>query len=327
MSLKKPQITSIVHEFMSAVITASNDTESYPEFRASAFPYCPLIAATTDFTGVEEYKSGFYFEVGTAIHNLLQHFSAFADCKPELFGNWECTSCKKLKTLRVKPTKPCITCTSEGKNCRWKYSEVEIKWKGLSGHVDTIIRLWPEGGRKYYIPIDYKTTEFRFGGSNVDRKKFPYENNVIQLEVYCALLKELFNLNIAGWALIYAHRGRPLRGPSDYHIVPGTWDEDSHDSMMRALTWAQKANSYASRIIKNRYEGKEIPEGALEKIVAMRPCKSIEKWESWMKCAFKYSEFTIDGEGACPHLTKCLGSNETKVIRYFRKILTQMDCG
>lgn len=327
-TIDKPFIENTVHDFIAGIIEGQSTGYRAPEFRASSFPYCPILMAMADPNGLAEYKSDFYFGTGTAIHTLVQTWAARANYKAKLFGDWKCSKCGKMEHNCTKPKLYCERCdeidppdTTEP--AEWIYEEVTVKWKGLSGHVDTILEIAP--GK--YIVVDYKTTRFRFNGSPADRAKFPYGANKVQITLYCALLRELFDLDIVGWVLVYIDRAQPMRGPRDYHISSGMWDIDDHNAMMKVLKWANNANIPAKKILDNRLKGILPTFDEMDEVVAMRPCKSLKKWEAWMKPKFKWEQEQFNGAGACPHLKMCIGDDEDALVDYFLDLAEDWEYG
>ena len=311
-------IDQIVHGFMRGAIDGSSQGYRKPEFRASAFPYCPILMALGTPLNEETYTSDFYFKTGTAIHELLQKWGS--NTSADLFGDWRCTGCGAKRALCTRPGR-CNVCGSskDPGQYRWEYTEVAIKWRGLSGHVDCILQV-TVNGRDYYVLGDWKTTLFKFNGGPADRAKFPYRTNVMQISVYATLLWEVFGLDVIGWSLIYVDRSRPLRGPRDYHVCSHAWTQSDHDRWLRILKWADRTNVPAERILNARMAGNDYDPEDLWDVVTRRPCRSEARWRSWMKPRFKY-----DGkpgqDGECPHLDTCLNCSNEQVEEYFSDII------
>lgn len=193
-------------------------------FRVSSFPYCPVLHALNPTERVEDYSSRFYTDIGTAMHELIQDFMPRTMHGHKVFGNWSCRKCGKKRKLTVLPEKPC-SCF-KGKKVTagdaWKYEEIEIEYRGLTGHVDKLLQVQTASGEVGYLVIDYKTTNIpayeapkkkrrKHSGSWTSAnepppinpalaKKYPVPYNIDQISFYCPLLRKAMKLNIVGWA-------------------------------------------------------------------------------------------------------------------------------
>lgn len=110
------------------------------EFRSSSLPLCSVLSLYNMVVPQEQnFFADYYTSIGTAIHESFQkwHIKTLT-----AFGNWTCSCGKKFEET----TFP--TCCGN-----IKYVEIELKYRGLSGHIDMCYK----DGKKICIQ-DYKST-------------------------------------------------------------------------------------------------------------------------------------------------------------------------
>lgn len=174
--------------------------------RASGLPFCTL-RFLLNIPGIfvsdrsVETASAFFFKVGTAVHDTLQHSVEHA--LPELaslgmvpIGDWECAYCKYKTSFTAKPDS-CPWCQHE----KFRLHEHELRYRQLTGHVDNSFLL--KAVNKYLI-IDYKTCTV----SKAETKPPPEFSNVQQIGTYTAI-KASEGFDMLGWALLYISRNSP----------------------------------------------------------------------------------------------------------------------
>jgi hypothetical protein len=208
-----------------------------PEFRPSSFPLCSVLT----FTRLQEGASRGYFKekitasgdffsgVGTYAHENIQHHIGYSG---QIFGDWKCRNkecrhgkramdlfnedaklIRKGKLTRKNSTNNRCPCCAEG----MEYIEKEIRYKGLKGHIDCIIKL-PNG--TYWV-ADYKTCT----KNKMDSGKVPMKGHLKQLPSYCYVLKKKYHLNVVGFSLIYFSRDNPFNMFEYSEKWTEKWDE------------------------------------------------------------------------------------------------------
>lgn len=172
------------------------------KLRVSGFPYCGLKHAyeTLDEVKAEEGDAmqAFYCGVGTAAHLVFQRWLG---ARGRIYGDWKCRNpkCGFVKPLSRKNV--CPKCGSE-----MLYEELTVRYgKHVSGHVDGVFRA---SDGKIYV-IDYKTSSTKVIYGQAKNPTFPYAKNKAQIESYCVLIEEVFNIRIEGWLLLYIARDNP----------------------------------------------------------------------------------------------------------------------
>jgi hypothetical protein len=314
-----------VSDFMSSLADGRLPSFRYPEFRASSFPFCPILFALQPSNGRSLLQSDFYFTQGTAMHELVQGWASIVADQavaakiarkadptlpkpdnqwPKLYGDWRCVDCNRYLRSQTYPTKECQCRNTKG---RWVYEELTIEWAytdtdgkthaKLSGHVDCVLQT------KYgkFIVVDFKTTDMAFDQKAENR--FPYKTNIEQIKVYCALLRETYNLDIVGWSLVYLDRSKPPTTPLTRVTTIKQWTPKDHKKQMGKLVWASKSAALAQVIQKKLRAGEQPTKEDWNPIVECRPCPA--NYESYMQSKFKY-----DTPAACPNLDICSGSDK-----------------
>ena len=146
----------------------------WPQHRPSTFPSCGILlfrklikgCSTGNFEENNSASGDYFCAVGTAAHENIQFHMGFTG---KVFGDWKCVnySCEKGqlaldvfnakhelirpgKVTRKNSTDNICPCCNEPMH----YIEKEIRYKGLIGHIDCIIKLEDDS----YRVVDYKTT-------------------------------------------------------------------------------------------------------------------------------------------------------------------------
>lgn len=319
------EIESIVLGQMLGLQSAVAETGHHPfKFRSSNAPFCPFLLAGDTLKPTANYTEQHFFDVGTAIHNLIQNAMGISVNRSKMYGDWGCAckvprghAPKHLKKGCTKPRKPC----PEGKD--WLYRETELEYKGLTGHVDTILEFtrFHPGGRaeKCYIVVDYKTAHLPLVKDSAGRwfqdvkqEDFPKPPNVAQISFYCTILKER-GLNVVGWALIYVDRGRPIRTGRDVVIRAQAWTDQRHKRWKARLDLACEAAPFARKAMDRRMKGKLVPKTLLVDMALRRPCVKPGDYDRYMSAAFHYAE------SECPCVKKCERGRkgDNAVVKYF----------
>jgi hypothetical protein len=207
-----------------------------PEFRPSSFPTCPILTMTRlqvgahykKFVGEMSASGGFFTSVGTAAHENIQYFIGASG---KIWGDWKCINprCKKAHAARdlydedgniIRKGKLTRRNTTNNKCpcCKHDlfYEEKEVRYKGLKGHIDAILKT-PEG----FIIGDYKTTT----RSKLESGKLPMKAHLKQLPTYCYILKKKYKMKVIGFSLLYFSRDNPFRFVEHYEPWTDEWDE------------------------------------------------------------------------------------------------------
>lgn len=330
------KIENMITSVMTGLQTAEPiETQETKVFRVSSMPYCSILHATNDLTRLEDYRSKFYTEIGTVMHTLIQDWMGRSLNGYRLFGNWKCRHCKAEKSMSLLP-KQCKCAgkpKKDGKSLptaeqQWEYVEIEVEYKGLTGHVDKVIRVSASGEEPEYVILDYKTTtlpeydlaklqkaEKKKKGKKLGSwtsateqlppnpalaEKYPVPYNVDQIEAYCALLTKVHKLNIVGWGLLYVDRSRPISAKSDYHPVVKVWTKKDQKKWIKRLDEACAIAPTAQKIFEKRQARKKLVTSECLKVIEARPCRTHEDFKQKMASAFHYER-----EG-CKFMHQCL---------------------
>lgn len=114
------------------VVVSRADPYRALNLRCSGLPFCPL-----EFFYNQAISPGrrhldmsglFYTTVGTAVHDVMQ--TALMQSTRRIVGNWHCKKCGKTRKLCFQ-TDCC--------DAPMTYDEIDINYKGVQGHVDTVV--------------------------------------------------------------------------------------------------------------------------------------------------------------------------------------------
>lgn len=187
--------------------------------RCSALPFCPLdlfIDIATIGTAQSLDFSGMYFtRVGTTVHTVMQ--TMMVRQGDRVFGDWKCPKCKKVEHMSL--FRKCDKC-----RIPMEYEELEIDYKGIKGHVDTLMvpksdvalakkisampeaKRYEESKKLRFIIVDYKTCSI----SNSAKKKVnPGSAYKSQIRAYAWLLTKQYGLQIVSTILMFLPRDNP----------------------------------------------------------------------------------------------------------------------
>lgn len=232
------------------------------ELHPSSFPYC-FVRHFRDIclfppSGTYEmpFSMEFYTSVGTTVHTVIQTSLGYGG---RMLGDWVCPDCKTVKHFKRKPE--CPEC-----GALMTYEELGVRiGKRTVGHVDGVFRC--SDGR--YIVIDYKTSSVK----NIEYYRrtgegFPYHHNVEQIRSYCYYLKRLYDIDIAGYLLVYCARDNIMQ-----YVQPVGADlseQDLIDIGKEMKMW----DTQHDRVVRaSKLEDIMV-------IIDQKPCKSYEDYES-----------------------------------------------
>jgi hypothetical protein len=333
-----PDIDTIVSGALTGLTTAKWPNRRLPEFRISAFPFCPLlfIGDPGEFEAV--YTSDFYFRHGTTEHELIQHAMAHSVNAHLMYGHWACSCDEKHERLQEWTTKPKIKCKKCGK-IDWNYVEVTVEYNGLKGHVDMIYRV-PDylqkptsklnrGGIGWrFIVKDLKTSNLPempkkaasdwTARSAAMSKKYPIPANVIQIKSYAAILRKQYKLNVCGTSLAYLDRSGPVRSRKNFHTVTETWKKGNDELWLGRLDAATDTIKDALKVRDALMAKKKPLMPALRRLVDQRPCRNRKQHDDYMAARFYY-----DDVPACPFMSRCCSpkASDDKLTSFFAKTM------
>ncbi len=214
-----------------------------PELRPSSMPLCSILVLEKWIQHKQglprelEWTQDFYCDVGTTLHSICEKWMGR---RGNLFGNWKCVSetCK----LRNKPTNTpsskskCPECGSIR-----HYVELEVKYKGITGHIDVVVET-----RDGYIIGDYKTSSLKNIGrpakpGQPEVKPSPYLVNkkyVAQVMTYAYIFRRLYKKRVLQASLLFVARD----DPKVFREVSLPWTRDNSERVKLFL--AQQTESF-----------------------------------------------------------------------------------
>lgn len=306
-----PNKTSFVSEIFYQALSAKFTTRHGRgvEFRPSSFPQCPIInylrKVWYDAAGYNlaerSCSMDYYCDVGTTVHETVQFHMGDSGSQ---FGHYRCINekCKKGRAGKnkldaagniVKAGKLTRKNTFNNKcpSCKERmfYEELTVKYKGLKGHVDGVIRL-PDG--RYWI-IDYKTSSMK----KIQKGEYPEKKHLYQLPIYAYILKKKYGFDVAGFSLIYIPRDNPF---CFYEY---------------AEPWSKKWDKHSIKILKTQkrqwvaYE-KTIETKNLDHIIEAKPCK----------CESSYMKTMYSGFDHCPMRDICFSARLKPALKTWREL-------
>ncbi len=288
-------VSNIFYDALSAKFTTRHGRGV--EFRPSSFPQCPIINYLKkiwyDNAGYNiaerSCSMDYYCDVGTVVHETVQFHMGDSGAQ---FGHYRCINpnCKHGKAgMPVRDAAGNIikagkltrknTFNNKCPKCKERmfYEELTVKYKGIKGHVDGVIRR-PDG--TYWI-IDYKTSSMK----KILKGEYPEKKHLYQLPVYAYILKKKYGFDVAGFSLIYIPRDNPFCF-YEYAERWGTkWDKHS-----RAIIKTQKKQWSA---LEKTLETKD-----LSHIIAAKPCT----------CESTYLKRMYSGFDHCPMREICFSA-------------------
>ena len=208
-----------------------------PEYRPSSFPTCSILtmlrlakgAHLGYFEGRMTASGGYFTSVGTAAHENIQYYIGQSG---KVWGDWKCKNptCQKRHDAQDLFDEKGV-CYRKGKLTRkntvknlcpkcdhpMEYVEKMIKYKGLKGHIDAIVKL--DGGGWWVA--DYKTTT-KF---QINKKgHLPHKAHLKQIPTYCYVLKKKYGMKIKGFSLLYLSRDNPFEFIEYAEFWSSSWD-------------------------------------------------------------------------------------------------------
>jgi hypothetical protein len=277
-----------------------------PQFRVSSLPFCPLLFAldskkhNPDKPDEVEFKSGFYFKQGHALHSLWQETSSHM-VPEEIIGDWQCnhilkqedkgdkqtiTRCNRLLPFCSAKEMLKVKCPHGKKDCEASqiYAELEFEWCGLAGHSDLLLREKKTG--RYHV-VDWKTTGlFLFDKPKIAMNMgyYPSKKYIEQIETYCVLLEWKFKIKIHSYTIAYISRDRAQHDPKNkkpaLHLFSYQFTKPVRTHRIA------KMKVYRSRFkIVQRVLDKPNKVG-IKKLYESRPCHTMAQYTANMKHGF-----------------------------------------
>lgn len=278
------------------------------EFRASGLPFCGIKRFLLDERG-ESYNMDHYTTTGTAIHETLQKWLPFGDYKAAIYGDWECSACGKVKASCTLPMKSCKC----GADVPWKYKELSVTYRKLSGHIDLVLEL--NTTPVSYIIVDFKTTDMERKRSSAswDQSKPSSRNYVVQIRTYCSILCQEYGLNIRGWILASINRAAPIRDERDFHLLAsGDWNPRHSKRWLKHIDNANMDFIRLKRLLRYlKQEDSDNANDALRALVKGRPCQSNEEYDKWMYYGFYNKD-------VCPMKKICCTGKHGPVLAHIK---------
>ena len=288
-----------------------------PELRPSSFPQCSVKVWMQKYRGEtlghhigeRKFSMDYFTGVGTAVHEISQLFMGLTKVQ---FGHWKCLNreCKHgkaacdIKTAdgqMVKEGKLTrkFSCDNICPKCKIPmfYIELEVTYKGVTGHIDGVWKLPKSMGGGYWI-VDYKTTGLK---KVVDGdKNFPEKKHLAQLPVYAYILKKKHKMNVRGFSLIYMPRDNPFM----FYEYNAPWSEK----------WDKHSLGVLKRNVRS-YKGvmKDLENDSFEESIYHKPCCSENDYRKKMH-----------GYEDCPMLDVCFSATRLrKRLKLWKKIHDQ----
>lgn len=256
-----------------------------PEFRPSSFPSCPVL----NWMRLYRFKSlghnenhhyfgmEYYTSVGTIVHEKIQYFMGWTG---KVWGHWKCINhtCKegiKAADLRDaagkviregKPTRKhsfdniCPCCKEP-----MLYIEFTIKYKGVTGHIDGIMRL--DNGK--WVIFDYKTTSLKKAVAG----NLPEKKHLTQLPFYTYVMEKKYakkyGMKISEFSLIYIPRDNPFQ----FYEYREKWT-DKWRTRCSNMYKREKANWDAIH--------QDLEDDTFTNVVSHKPCSCTSDYKSKM---------------------------------------------
>lgn len=214
--------------------------------RCSALPFCPLSffyeIASLGLSQSQEMNSLYFTRVGTTVHTVMQ--TALVRNGDRIFGNWWCPHCKIKEHMSL--FRKCGKC-----NRPMEYEELEIDFRGIKGHVDTLfvpkayvkqaqaLSKRPEKERFRLVKklplviVDYKTCSI---SNSPKKQKDPGITYKSQIRAYAWLLTKQYGCQIKATVLMFLPRDNPNKPV----FWEQPWTEEDMPKLGRSLRrWKQ----------------------------------------------------------------------------------------
>ncbi len=206
------ELMQVYNEAMESFIVGKGDIKRIKSLRPSQLPFCPVgffvYHAAHGALRSMDMRGAFYTEVGTAVHEVLQRYMGRSG---RFLANWQCVICRKKHLVSMEN----VCC-----DFPMKYSEVEISYKGVVGHIDAVFR---DRKGNYWI-VDFKTTSIK---SIEEKLRDPGRVYREQVEAYALMLWLEHGIKVKGVMLMFVKRDNPKE--------PGIWELKLGDLDFKAI--------------------------------------------------------------------------------------------
>ena len=270
------RVVESVKNMMESVFDSEYETNKRDEFRVSSFPYCPVIDLYQYFDSSPEtvdYGTDFYTNLGTAVHETIQHHKSISYNKKLVIGFWRCKLCNLVfnekpipKPSKIKQKKSCLNsgpCTGT-----LEHEEIEFKYKNLSGHIDNLTILPKPVKKRVYCAFEYKTCSNKYVDDMYYRNFLPFPKHPHQVKTYCALLYKLFNIKPSYYAIVYIARDKPFyNNKINCVIVLRKITKSEINRILKHLDISSKAREYVQDFKKTKSKN------SLKEILKLKPCQ------------------------------------------------------
>ncbi len=276
------------------------DPTRLTRLRVSAFPFCQI----QWFLGLpnnavkarhQSSSSRYFTRVGHVLHDTVQNALTNVGLEVHdltLIGDWKCLSCKRMHTIRKKPSR-CKRCGGS----EFKYLEISLHSDVVTGHVDTVFSFRLKSGvpgyenQEFWIVIDYKTSSTYKTIST--SSGIPYIGNVRQISGYVHALHESGYPVLPLAFLVYVPRDNPFRP----RLEPVRVNLDDEARRLRIYTKRYVQIASAHKL------------SDLEKAVDTRPCR----------------RELVDDFCECPNSARCAGpDNREGILEEMERIRQRM---
>lgn len=268
---------------------ASREGELHP----SSYPFCPLKYGFNILIGKKheplDFYGHYYTGLGTFKHELMQRYLGRGQ---KILGDWKCLKCGYVKKFATYA--PCKKCGHD----EVQYDELEIRYRKYTvGHVDGVVQI----NGKWYV-IDYKTTSSKNNALHRTKGKYPYKHNKAQIESYCYYLEKQYDIEIAGWILIYVSRDSSFR---DYVMVGEEVSKEYKKELGKKLKIYDKSFGIAEKLKKAR------DMRYVHELIKYKSCKDKKDYTENFKD--EYNECPLAVGGVCFNSEKLVQKMEATV--------------
>lgn len=227
------------YAFENVVVSERADLSRAKYLRCSALPFCPFSLieqlAVNHEARFLDFRGTYYTTVGTAVHNVMQTALMQATVQQDMsqakrsvlgniVGDWKCLECGSEKKLATQP----YCC-----DFPMQYEELEISFKGIRGHLDTLYLF----GDTYAV-VDYKTTSL----ANADTiSNNPPEGYIEQILAYALLLRLQYKIKVDYLLLCFVPRDNPQTPYLWKRKVTKDMLQDMQHKLKKYLRWHKAA--------------------------------------------------------------------------------------
>lgn len=162
--------------------------------RPSQLPFCPVgFFINHSLRGMFRslnMAGAYYTSVGTTVHTCMQ---TFLPQSSRFLADYKCTECGKWHRL-----------SHQWECCGFpcEYHEVQINYKGVTGHIDGI---YLDKKGNYWI-LDFKTTS---KAASEKKRKDPGPVYTEQVEAYAYFIYKQYKIKVKGVMLVFVARDNP----------------------------------------------------------------------------------------------------------------------